>query len=210
MARQPRRKRDVKTSHVNDNAINNTRESETDEDNYPDVILEEYRPEQRQPVIEPNEEINEGEIPNEEDCDAMNVIDPAEAEEPDGEEGQCNNETVNANEPVQNEVAENEDQPVWNDENIGEPWQRERPQRERQPPVRFGYNQPGNSALFCQAVNTNMQPSRLFGVAPYSPVFSGWLPQPFFCSPIQCPWQMFHPAMCHVSTPFYPGHVGMQ
>lgn len=196
-----RRKRDVKTSHVNDNATNDARESETDEDDYPDVTFEEYRPvqrpEQRQPAVELTEEIINGEIPNEEDPDATNVIDPAVGEEPDGE-GHGNNETVNANEPVQNEVAENEDQPVWNDENIGESWQRERQQRVRQPPLRFGYNQPGNPALFCQTVNTNMQPSQVFGVAPYSPVFSGWSPQPFFCSPILYPWQMSYPAMCHV------------
>jgi hypothetical protein len=54
-------------------------------------------------------------------------------------------------------MAENEDQP-WNDENIEDPWPAQRPQRVRQPPVRFGYNQPGNPALFCQAVNTNLQP----------------------------------------------------
>jgi hypothetical protein len=48
-------------------------------------------------------------------------------------------------------VAENEDQP-WNDENIEDPWPTQRPQQARQPPVRFGYNQP---ALFCEAVNTN-------------------------------------------------------
>ena len=29
------------------------------------------------------------------------------------------------------------------------------PQRVRQPPVRFGYNLPGNPALFRQAINTN-------------------------------------------------------
>jgi hypothetical protein len=106
-------------------------------------------------------------------------------------------------------MAENEDQP-WNDENIEDPWPAQRPQRVRQPPVRFGYNQPGNPALFCQAVNTNLQPWQM---TPYPPWNPGWLPpQPQFWSPIamQCPWQMFHPPMCNASTPFYPiGPVGM-
>ena len=46
-------------------------------------------------------------------------------------------------------MAENEYQP-WNDENIEDPWPVQRPQRVGQPSVRFGYNKPGNPALFCQ------------------------------------------------------------
>jgi hypothetical protein len=96
-------------------------------------------------------------------------------------------------------MAENEDQP-WNDENIEDPWPVQRPQRVGQPSVRFGYNKPGNPALFCQAVNTNLQPWQM---TPYPPWNPGWLPQLQFCSPMQCPSQMFHAPMCNASTPFW-------
>ena len=201
-----RKKRSVKTSHVTDEAMNEARESDTDEDGYSDINFEEYRSAQRpEPVVVPDVEIN-GDIPNE-GPDLVNVNDQG-GEELNGEV-LPHNEIGNVNAPVQNEMAENEDQP-WNDENIEDPWPAQRPQRVRQPPVRFGYNQPGNPALFCQAVNTNLQPWQM---TPYPPWNPGWLPpQPQFWSPIamQCPWQMFHPPMCNASTPFYPiGPVGM-
>ena len=74
----------------------------------------------------------------------------------------------NENLPVQHEVAENENQ-LRNDENIVDPWPRERPQRARQPPVRFGYHQPGNPALFCQAINTNVQPWKMTPCPTFNP-----------------------------------------
>ena len=201
-----RKKRPVKTSHVTDEAMNEARESDTDEDGYSDINFEEYRSAQRpEPVVVPDVEIN-GDIPNE-GPDLVNVNDQG-GEELNGEV-LPHNEIGNVNAPVQNEMAENEDQP-WNDENIEDPWPAQRPQRVRQPPVRFGYNQPGNPALFCQAVNTNLQPWQM---TPYPPWNPGWLPpQQQFWSPIamQCPWQMFDPPMCNASTPFYPiGPVGM-
>ncbi len=199
------RKRRVKT----DEATAELQDSDTDED-YPDIVVEQY---------EIEEEI--GETPDE-DPWLMNAIDE---EEPDGG-GLHNNEVINENAPVQNEVAEHENLPMQNgvaenenlpvqhevaenenqlrnDENIVDPWPRERPQRARQPPVRFGYHQPGNPALFCQAINTNVQPWQM---APYPTFNPGWLQQPYVFPPMmQYPWHpMFHP--------FYPvpvGQVGM-
>jgi hypothetical protein len=122
--------------------------------------------------------------------------------------------------PVQNEATGNEDQ-HWHEENIADP--RERPQPIRQPPVRLGYNRPGHPALFCQAINSNIQPWQM---PPYLPVHPGWPPPPTDIQPwpipphpllhpgpwlpppcswlpmVPYPWQMFQP--------YHPvGQVGM-
>ena len=74
-----RKKRPVKTSHVTDEAMNEARESDTDEDSYSDINFEEYRSAQRpKPVAVPDVEIN-GDIPNE-GPDLMNVNDRGEEE----------------------------------------------------------------------------------------------------------------------------------
>lgn len=205
-SRNPR-KRPVKSPQVIDKAMNEVRESDSDESSFSDVIFEEYRSDQgrahREHEVASNEETNRESL--NEDPELINVIDQGE-EELNRDEGLPNNEIGNENAPAENLVVENEDQPT-NDETIDDFRPRERPTRTRQPPLRFGYNQPGNPTLFCSAVNTNLQPGLM---APYPTWNPGSSAQPPFWSPMQCPWQMFHPPMCNVSTPFYPvGHLGM-
>ena len=169
------KKRCRKTLHARDETTNELRESDTDED-YPEIAIE--------PVTAPDED-NDGETPDD-DPELMNVIDEDEAEQ-EGGEGLHNNEVLNENIPAQNDATGNDDQ-LRHDENFAHP--RERPQRVRQPPVRFNYNQPGNPALFCQSINTDTQPWQM---TPYSSVpQQPWQMTPYPSFPLtnMQPWQM--------------------
>ncbi|CAB4043608.1 Hypothetical predicted protein, partial [Paramuricea clavata] len=92
-------------------------------DSYSEINFEEYksvqRPQQHEPVVVPDKEINENIANDIDGPDLMNVNDQGE-EELNGE-GRPYNEIGNVNGAVQNAVAKNEDQP-WNDENIEDPW----------------------------------------------------------------------------------------
>ena len=167
-----RRKRYGKPLHATDETKNELREPDTNED-YPEIPIKECRPvepEPQEPVTAPDED-NDGETPDD-DPELTNVIDEDEAEH-EGGEGLHNNEVLNENIPAQNEATGNDDQ-LRHDQNFADP--RERPQRMKQPPVRFGYNQPGNPSLFCQAINTDTQPWQM---TPYSSV----PPQPWQMTP---------------------------
>ena len=181
-----RKKRCGKTLHATDETTNELRESDTDED-CPEIAIEECRPvepEPQEPVTAPDED-NDGEIPDD-DPELTNVIDEDEAEQ-EGGEGLNNNEVLNENIPVQNEATGNDDQ-LQHDEKFANP--RERPQRVRQPPVRFSYNQPGNPALFCQAINTDTQPWQMTPYSSFPPQPWQMIPYPLFPLTEMQPWQM--------------------
>ena len=131
------------------------------------------------------DEDNDGETPDD-DPELMNVIDEDEAGQ-EGGEGLHNNEVLNENIPARNEGTGNDDQ-LRHDENFADP--RERPQRVRQPPVRFGFRQPGNPALFCQAINTNMQPWQMTPYSSLAPQPWQMIPYPSFPLTNMQPWQM--------------------